>query len=163
MILSAQTILKCCKDTMGMGKSFKPMLTPFFEEKQIFHGMSYGLSAAGYDIRLDKGVRLRGEDFILGSSVERFCMPKDVLGIVHDKSTLARRGLSVFNTVIEPGWEGYLTLELKNQGIDIINLPDLCPIAQIVFHRLDSPTHFPYTGKYQNQEAGPKEPIHEQS
>jgi dCTP deaminase len=28
------------------------------------------------------------------------------MGIVHDKSTWARRGLVVQNTVIEPGWHG---------------------------------------------------------
>lgn len=161
MILSAQTILRCCKDTIGMGKGFVPMITPFYETKEIVYGMSFGLSAAGYDIRLAQDVRLRTDDFVLASSMERFCMPRDILGIVHDKSTLARRGLSVFNTVIEPGWEGFLTLELKNQGIDIINLEAGSPIAQIVFHFLDRPTMAPYSGKYQNQEAGPKEPIHE--
>ena len=34
------------------------------------------------------------------------------MGIVHDKSTWARRGLVVQNTVIEPGWHGYLTIEV---------------------------------------------------
>jgi dCTP deaminase len=161
MILSAQTILRCCKDHMLMGAMTKPMITPFYEEKQIVHGMSFGLSAAGYDIRLAQDIELWTEGFVLGSSMERFCMPRDVLGIVHDKSTLARRGLSVFNTVIEPGWEGFLTLELKNQGIERITLPAGCPIAQVVFHFLDRPTMSPYSGKYQNQEAGPREPIHE--
>ena len=42
------------------------------------------------------------------SSIEFFNMPKYLVGIVHDKSSLARQGLSVFNTVIEPGWKGYL-------------------------------------------------------
>jgi dCTP deaminase len=39
------------------------------------------------------------------------------MGIVHDKSTWARRGLVVQNTVIEPGWHGYqTTIELTNHG-----------------------------------------------
>lgn len=160
MILSAQTIWRLCKVLPHM--QHRPMLTPFEEEEKIAHGMSYGLSACGYDIRLDAAVRLLPDDFLLGSSLERFVMPDDVMAVVHDKSTLARRGLSVFNTVIKPGWEGYLTLELKNQGIDIINLEAGSPIAQIVFQRLDRPTMIPYRGKYQNQGAGPKEPIHEQ-
>lgn len=117
---------------------------------------TYGLSACGYDVRLDQYVRLEPGEFILASTVEQFRMTDDVVGIVHDKSTWARRGLAVQNTVIEPGWTGWLTLELTNHGKDILNLPRGTPIAQILFHYLDQPTDQPYVGKYQNQERGPQ-------
>ena len=68
----------------------------------------------------------------------------------------ARLGLSVFNTVIEPGWRGYLTLELKNQGDRVLHIDCGDPIAQILFERLDVPTENPYSGKYQDQDAGPQ-------
>lgn len=143
MILSAQSI-----------RTLRPV-TPF-EDRGVIRGRSYGLSVAGYDIRVAEDIALWPGDFRLASSVERFTMPDDVLALVKDKSSWARLGLSVFNTVIEPGWEGWLTLELKNQGNKSLRIESGDPIAQILFERLDEPTEQPYSGKYQNQEAGPQ-------
>ena len=125
--------------------------------KHIETNMSYGLGPAGVDIRLDQDVDLPPGEFCLASSIEKFNIPKFIIAIVHDKSTLARRGLSVFNTVIEPNWSGYLTLELSNRGKEHIILPREAPIAQVIFHKLDEPTRQPYEkdGKYQNQPRFP--------
>ena len=145
----------------------KDMLT----EKHTAHGVSYGLSEGGYDIRIKQEVRFEKlhdgkravhiDDqyrftegrFALASSMEEFTMPPTLLGIVHDKSTWARKGLSVFNTVIEPGWNGFLTLELVYQGEDELIIPAGAGIAQIIFHEVEVPVF--YTGKYQNQEDKP--------
>jgi len=143
MILPAQTI-----------REIKP-ITPFVE-RTIERGMSWGLSHAGYDVRIAEDLTLLPGGFALGSTVERFKMPDDILGMVHDKSSWARQGLSLFNTVIEPGWEGYLTLELVNHSNDVLRIKMGMPIAQIVFMRLTEPTEKPYVGKYQDQEAGPQ-------
>lgn len=143
MILSAQTI-----------RSLQPVRP--FEERGVIRGRSYGLSVAGYDIRVAQDIWLRAGEFALASSVERFHMPADVLAMVKDKSSWARVGLSVFNTVIEPGWRGYLTLELKNQGSSLLCIQAGDPIAQIIFQWLDVKTEKPYCGKYQDQEAGPQ-------
>lgn len=156
MILSAQTIRSLCTS-----KWIDPIVSPF-NERTRNNGVTYGLSPAGYDVRIefdkegDQSERWlwRGE-FLLASTIEKFKMPDDIMGIVHDKSTWARRGLAVQNTVIEPGWEGYLTLELTNHGPETLKIPMGAGIAQIVFHRLDSITLHPYEGKYQNQERGP--------
>lgn len=133
------------------------MIEPFVE-RGIAHGMSFGLSAAGYDVRIDKGRVLRPGDFCLASTLERFDMPTIVLGHVADKSTWARRGLAVQNTIIEPGWRGWLTLELTNHGDDTLRIEDGAPIAQIIFHLLAAPTEQPYgeNSKYQDQERGPQ-------
>lgn len=138
-------------------KRLRP-LEPLHERTKAF-GLTYGLSAAGYDIRLREATALYSGDFALASSIERFHMPSNLLGVVHDKSTLARMGLAVLNTIIEPGWQGYLTIELSNHGKTTLNLCSGQPIAQIIFHLLDEPTECPYTGKYQNQAAGPQQAI----
>lgn len=151
-VLSAQSIRKA--------NIFSP-----FHERSVAHGMSFGLSAAGYDVRIAEGVHMWAGHFQLASIMEHIEMPWNVIGFVHDKSTWARRGLAVQNTVIEPGWKGYLTIELTNHRDD----PDKkgfyieqgTPIAQIVFHWLDEVTEQPYSGKYQDQEAGPQEARHE--
>jgi dCTP deaminase len=120
---------------------------------------TFGLSACGYDVRLDQEITLGRGAFALASTLEKFDMPNWIVGIVHDKSTWARRGLAVQNTVIEPGWSGFLTLELTNHGEGEIILPEGTPIAQILFHMLDDPTDIPYDGKYQNQKRGPQEAL----
>lgn len=134
-------------------------------------GTSYGLGEAGYDIRIKQNIRfsrnsqrvmqfrVKGAtsymdgNFLLASAMEEFQMPSDLMGIVHDKSTWARRGLSVFNTVIEPGWKGFLTLELVYHGQKELIIPAGSGIAQVVFHSLAEPAY--YDGKYQNQEDKP--------
>lgn len=132
-------------------------------------GVSYGLSEAGYDIRIKQEVRFRNSAnignyieiddeskvgrFCLASSIEEFNMPIYMVGIVHDKSTWARQGLSVFNTVIENGWNGFLTLELVYHGQGELIIPAGSGIAQVVFHQTGCDAQ--YNGKYQNQENNP--------
>lgn len=143
MILPAQRIIKS---------------SPIYpiEERQVIRGMSYGLSPAGYDIRVGQSIWLSPiRRFALASSVEYFEMPLDILGVVHDKSTWARRGLAVQNTIIEPGWRGILTIELTLHSFRLLKIRQGDPIAQIIFHRLEEPTDRPYTGKYQDQPNRP--------
>jgi dCTP deaminase len=122
------------------------------------HGVSFGLSEAGYDIRIKQSVTLYPfRRFRLASTVEEFAMPNNLVGIVHDKSSWARRGLSVFNTVIEPGWKGYLTLELVYHRWRPLKIPAGAGIAQVIFHQITEPRA--YSGKYQNQADRPVEAI----
>ena len=94
-------------------------------------GVSYGLAEAGYDLRIAQDVTLHPfRRFRLASTVERFEMPTNLVAVVHDKSTWIRRKLSVFNTVIEPGWRGWLTLELMYHGWGVLRIPAGAGIAQ---------------------------------
>lgn len=147
--------------------------------KKVEFGVSYGLGEAGYDIRIKQDIQfapnvnmyhsISVEDegtttlsdgrFTLASTIEEFDMPIDLVGVVHDKSSWARRGLSVFNTIIEPGWKGFLTLELVYHGNDILRIPAGAGIAQVVFHQ--TAEHAQYNGKYQNQVNRPVEAIYE--
>jgi dCTP deaminase len=97
--------------------------------------------------------------FTIASAIEEFQMPHDLVGVVHDKSTWARRGLSVFNTVIEPGWKGFLTLELIYHGNEPLHIKAGSGIAQILFSRVENPAA--YDGKYQNQADRPVAAIYE--
>lgn len=125
-------------------------LAPMHKTKLRAHGVSFGLSEAGYDLRIKQSVTLHPfRRFSIASTVERFNMPDNLIAVVHDKSTWARKGLSVFNTVIEPGWKGWLTLELVYHGSGIMRIPAGAGIAQCLFHSITEPTE--YLGKYQNQ------------
>lgn len=122
--------------------------------KQRLHGVSHGLTEAGYDITIRQTVRLTPLNrFQLASTIEEFDMPRRLVGIVHDKSSWARRGLSVQNTCIEPGWRGFLTLELVYHGSEGLLIPEGAGIAQVLFHELIEPAA--YSGKYQDQADRP--------
>jgi dCTP deaminase len=150
----------------------KDMLTT----KERLHGVSHGLSEAGYDIRIKQNVEFHPGNsiqpagvwvdgvyspgrFTIASAIEEFEMPPSLVGVVHDKSTWARLGLSVRNTVIEPGWKGFLTLELVYDGYKPLTIPAGAGIAQVLFHYTSC--HAAYSGKYQNQADKPVEAIHE--
>lgn len=141
--------------------------------KEKGFGVSHGLGEAGYDIRIKQSILFRPADnkieilhpdaqdyvvvdgrFTIASAIEEFQMPDNLVGIVHDKSTWARRGLSVFNTVIEPGFFGGLTLELVYHGDTGLVIPAGSGIAQVLFHRLSQEAC--YAGKYQDQSSNPE-------
>lgn len=145
--------------------------------KKVFEGTSYGLSEAGYDIRIKQRVTFIPSNtnpsgfstlidfkefygkFCLASAFEEFNMPDNLVGIVHDKSTWARQGVSLFNTVIEPGWKGFLTLELVYHGTKELTIPAGSGIAQVIFHQTSESSA--YKGKYQNQADKPVAAIFE--
>jgi dCTP deaminase len=139
------------------------ILEPFCErteiETQDNRKLTYGLSVAGYDVRVDQDIAMWPGHFTLASTMERFEMPRSVIGFVHDKSSWARRGLAVQNTVIECGWTGFLTLEFTNHGTSKLFLKKGYPVAQIIFHWLDVEPERVYSGKYQNQRRGPQEAL----
>jgi dCTP deaminase len=142
-------------------------------EKRREHGVSWGLSEAGYDIRIKQdivfgnswngagvwvdGIHTATDNFILASAIEEFQMPNNLVGIVHDKSTWARQGLSVLNTVVENGWRGFLTLELVYHGRHSLHIPAGAGIAQVIFH--ETIERASYDGKYQNQPDRPVDGI----
>jgi len=119
------------------------MISPF-EDKQVREGkISYGLSSYGYDARVSEEFKIftnvnseivdpknfKSSNFVtkngteciippnsfaLARTVEKFKIPKDILVICLGKSTYARCGIIVNVTPLEPGWEGYVTLEFSN-------------------------------------------------
>ncbi len=165
MILSAQTIRRRCGAPDPMRAYLAdytpprlfgaPMISPF-NERSVENGMSFGLSCHGYDVRVAEDLHITNGSFVLASTIEHFSMPLDLCAEVKDKSSFACQGVAVQNTVIEAGWRGHLTLEITKHSLGYLFIPAGSPIAQIVFQLLDEPTEQPYSGKYQDQEAGPQ-------
>jgi dCTP deaminase len=121
------------------------MIKPFYE-RRVAEGRSFGLSSCGYDIRLAEDIWIWPFCGRLASSMEWFDVPNDVCAEVKDKSTNARMFVLVQNTLAEPGWFGYLTLELTRFLPWPIKLKRGTPIAQVVFKKLDYATEQPYRG-----------------
>jgi dCTP deaminase len=97
-------------------------------------------------------------EFVLGSTLERVAIPDDLVARLEGKSSLGRLGLLIHSTAgyVDPGWDGYLTLELSNVANLPITIYAGMKIGQISFFRLSSPAEIPYgsketRSKYQGQ------------
>jgi dCTP deaminase len=95
-------------------------------------------------------------EFVLGSTLERVALPDDLVARLEGKSSLGRLGLLIHSTAgyVDPGWDGYLTLELSNVANLPITLYPGMKIGQISFFRLTTPAESPYGSagnKYQGQ------------
>jgi dCTP deaminase len=92
--------------------------------------------------------------FALARSLEYMRMPRDVLGAVLGKSTYARCGIVTNFTPLEPGWHGYITIEISNTTPLPAKIYANEGIAQVLFFQGDAPCEVSYAdkkGKYQGQ------------
>jgi dCTP deaminase len=160
------------------------MIEPFVERNVGKGELvSFGLSSYGYDLRVSDEYKIfhnalnpvidpkaidensfldfKGDvciippnSFALARSVEYFRIPDNVLAICVGKSTYARCGIITNVTPFEPGWEGYVTLEISNTTplpAKIYSHEGLC---QVLFLESDESCEVSYrdkAGKYQHQ------------
>jgi dCTP deaminase len=110
---------------------------------------------------VDESVVLQPGQFILGATEERVCLPKNIVGQLTGKSSLARLGVMVHVTAgfIDAGFShppAQITLEIVNVGNRPVRLYAHMPIAQMVF-TLTSDCLLPYNekpnAKYNGQPA----------
>lgn len=89
------------------------------------------------EVNPDEGVLLAPGDLFLGCSREYFRMPKDVCGQVFTKSSLGRVFINhMMAGVIDAGFEGTITLELRNEGKHNVVIPYGARVVQIQFSYL---------------------------
>ena len=159
------------------------MISPF-EDRQVRDGkISYGLSSFGYDARVSEEFKIftnvnseivdpkdfkstnfvtkngpvciiPPNSFALARTVEHFKIPKNVLVICLGKSTYARCGIIVNVTPLEPGWEGYVTLEFSNTTPLPAKIYANEGVAQFIFLKGNETPEVTYAdrnGKYMGQ------------
>lgn len=161
------------------------MIEPFVDHQVRDGVISYGVSSYGYDIRVADEFKIftnvyntvvdpkhfdprsmvdfKGEvciippnSFVLARTVEYFRIPRKVLTICVGKSSYARCGLIVNVTPFEPGWEGYVTLEISNTTPLPAKIYANEGIAQVLFFEADEECEVSYAdkkGKYQGQQT----------
>jgi len=145
--------------------------------------VSFGLSSYGYDLRVARKfkvftnlynslvdpkafsenafVDVEGDaciippnSFALACSVEYFRIPRNVLTLCIGKSTYARCGIIVNVTPFEPGWEGYVTLEISNTTPLPAKIYADEGLAQVLFYEGAEACEVSYAerkGKYMGQ------------
>lgn len=138
-------------------------------KRQIKTGFAVGLNnPPQFDlIEMDKGepkVWLYPGEFYLAHTIEIIKLPPDIAGLLTGKSTWGRMGLSIHSCAgwIDPGFDGQITLEIKVDGRDPVEVKYGDPIAQISFFRTGQPARVPYGegrgSRYQGQQ-GAKEMV----
>lgn len=89
---------------------------------------------------------LRQGQFILATTLEYVEIPNWLCGILEGKSSLGRQGVMVHVTagLIDPGFKGMITLEIKNVGYENVRLDFGMKISQLTLVQLSSPALRPY-------------------
>ena len=92
---------------------------------------------------VDDSVVLHPGQFLLGATLERISLPRDIVGQLTGKSSLARLGVMVHVTAgfIDAGFSNppaQITLEIVNVGNRPVRLHAGMPIAQMVFTRTEA-------------------------
>jgi dCTP deaminase len=126
---------------------------PFIDVKREMSDLTELVEVAG-----DEPFILHPGEFVLGSTFERVRLPDDLVARLEGKSSLGRLGLLIHSTAgyVDPGWDGYLTLELSNVANLPITIYPRMKIGQISFFRLTTAADTPYGSgkagsKYQGQ------------
>lgn len=87
----------------------------------------------------DQYYMLQPGEFMLGSTFEGLKLSRNVVGVVHGKSTRARQGLIVHAAgLVDPGFYGQLTLECFNMSKAPIMLERSMLICQVTFESLST-------------------------
>ena len=117
------------------------------DELKTIHGKTIDLKQYSY--------KLKPNEFILGSTMEKVHIPFDLMGKIEGKSSIARLGVMIHITAgfIDSGFTGNVTLEIFNCSDKEFELFHGDTICQIAFETLSSPVQTPYNGKYQNSDG----------
>ena len=166
------------------------MIKPFVPNQKANGNISYGLSSFGYDARVSNEFKIftnvnseivdpknfkptnfvtkrlneciiPPNSFVLSTTIEKFKIPDDVLVICLGKSTYARCGIIVNVTPLEPGWEGYVTLEFSNTTPLPAKIYANEGVAQFIFLKGSEKPNVTYAdrnGKYMGQGQEPTLP-----
>jgi dCTP deaminase len=180
MSLQSDRWIRDMAQNQRMIEPFVDAQVRYVNEKKV---ISYGLSSYGYDLRVAREFKvftnlynslvdpknfsenafvhfdadeciIPPNSFALARSVEYFRIPPNVLTICIGKSTYARCGIIVNVTPFEPGWEGFVTLEISNTTPLPAKIYANEGLAQVLFYQGAEACEVTYAdrkGKYMNQ------------
>lgn len=114
------------------------------------------------ELREGDGLTVKPGQVIMGRIYERFRVPPGYAGKIEGRSSFARLGLAVHCTgdFINPGWEGFMPLQLFNAGPYPLRLTPFLDICQLMLISLSSESERSYgapdlESKYINDDGGP--------
>ena len=107
-----------------------------------------------------EGYVIEPRSLVLAHTVERVCLPGDLVGLVNLRSTFARTGIYIPPTVVDAGFCGQLTVELVGSAFPVKLYPGQ-RFLHLVLVKTVTPAEKPYSGRYQGQTGVtlPKTPV----
>lgn len=106
-----------------------------------------------------QAIEIPPHSYILAYSLEYLRIPDYLKGRCVGKSTLARCGLIINTTPLEPAWQGHLTIEIANVSPCPVEIYAGEGIAQLEFEMLSSRPQVNYADKQGKYMAQGPEPI----
>ena len=103
------------------------------QEERDLYNMAYWT-----DCEAEDGyIVMKPGDTVLGATREYVTMPDNMCGQLFTKSTMGRMFINhMMAGVIDAGFQGVLTLELKNDGIHTIRIPVGARVVQMICYGL---------------------------
>src|SRR6266581_6372055 len=108
------------------------------------------LNPAGVDLRIDRDLELNPGHQRLAATIERVELSENFLGILHIRTSLDREEIVASLALVDPGFQGQLTVSLHNAGDRPVRLGRGERFIQLSLLRLGRPATQTYAGKYQN-------------
>lgn len=125
------------------------------EQSQAWDFQTGGQDVVKHYERVDIGYAgkfiLHPGNFVIGQTFETIRIPKEMLGRIEGRSSLARRGVLIHVTasVIDPGFAGNICLELYNLGHVPVILNPLMRVGALTIERVDGEVKNEYSGSGQ--------------
>lgn len=113
------------------------------------HVLDSKLSGIYKEKNISLGYVLKPDETILCSSVESITMPHDIYGLVSSKFSYTQLGLSIElgTSVIQPGHEGKIHFQIKNNTANSICIYPEIQVAQLLLFRTVQPSSAKYCDK----------------
>ena len=122
---------------------------PYYKPVPQLIPLDYGKGTPEqYWKRMNYGITLEPGDVILAGTTEYIRMPAGYCGQIFTKSSLGRMFINhMMAGVIDSGFEGCITLELKNEGKHTVYIPIGARVVQMVVYKMDGVPKVPYNRK----------------
>lgn len=115
-----------------------------------------------FDVPEGQSITIKPGETVMGRVYERFRIPSRCAGKIEGRSSIARLGLAIHCTgdFINPGWQGFMPLQLSNHGPYSLRLAPYFSICQLMLVPLATEPDRSYgdaelRSKYINDEGGP--------
>lgn len=89
------------------------------------------------EVELSKGFILEPNNFIYASTVEKIKIPSNMCGIIFPRSSFARIGLTLPNSMYaNPSYEGHLPIVIHNHSPYKIKIPPYIKVVQLLLSEI---------------------------
>lgn len=129
----------------------------FLNEKKSYkvtNSLNVDLFSKKIELNYMQTLKIKPKELVLGITMEKITLSKNIVGRLTGRSKFARLGLAVHvsSNLVQPGVNNIQVLEIVNNSPYILELVPGERICQITFEKINNPSSV-YTGQYSRQVA----------